>query len=364
MYVASGHILFARQTVLYAQAFDDRTLEVFGEPVRIVDDVMSNANGRAAFAASVDDVLIYRAGGTVAPLRRLAWYDREGKPLQELGSDDAYQLNFDLSRDGAQLAVSKTDVGSGGSDLYLIDLVRNAVSRRFTFDPFAGANGRDVTWSPDGSQLAYSRQPQGRATGTDIVAKASSGLGEEQALVELPGHDYVEDWSRDGQYLAFMHVDAEPPADIWVLPLTGDRKAFPVDESPFPKDEPHFSPDSKWLAYHTTESGMPQIHLVSVPLKERIVVTTEGGVQPRWRSDGRELFYLTVDGVLMAVDMTRPTSPGTPRQLFDTGIDVLPNVDQYAVHPDGKRFLLLQDLSEDAGNPITVVVNWNRRRQP
>lgn len=93
-------------------------------------------------------------------------------------------------------------------------------------------------------------------------------------------------------------------------------------------------------------------------------MTTEGGVQPRWRSDGRELFYLTVDGVLMAVDMTRPTSPGTPRQLFDTGIDVLPNVDQYAVHPDGKRFLLLQDLSEDAGNPITVVVNWNRRRQP
>ena len=357
-YVESGLLLFVRQQGLFAQAFDDRTLEVSGDPVRVADDILSNANGRAAFGVSQNGVLIYRAGGTNAPVRQLAWYDREGKPLQELGNADTYQLNFDLSVDGTQLAMSKADAASGASDLYLMDLARNAVTRRYTFDPLNSISGRDVVWSPDGSQLAYSRQPQGRSTGIDIVAKASSNLGEEQTLVELTGNDFIEDWSRDGQYLAFMHMESEPPSDVWILPLAGDRKPFPVDESEFAKDEPHFSPDSKWLAYNTNESGTHQIHVVSIPLKERIVVTTGGGVQPRWRSDGEELFYLGLDGALMAVDMSMPRSPGTPKKLLDTGIDVLPNIDQYAVHPDGKRFLLLKSVSEETGNPITVVVNW------
>jgi Tol biopolymer transport system component len=149
--------------------------------------------------------------------------------------------------------------------------------------------------------------------------------------------------------------------DLYVLPLFGDRKPFPVVQSPFRENEPHFSFDGKWLAYDSNESGAFQIYVTSFPaLDQKVQISTNGGGQPRWRRDGRELYYLASDGKLMAVDITAgpKMSSGIPRVLFDTRLILNPLQDQYAVTPDGQRFLVLTPVTESTTTPITVVVNW------
>jgi Tol biopolymer transport system component len=173
--------------------------------------------------------------------------------------------------------------------------------------------------------------------------------------------EYVEDWSFDGRYIVYGTWDPNP-TDLWALPLFGDRKPFPVIQSPFKKDEPHFSFDGKWLAYDSEESGKWQIYVVSFPAADqKRQISTNGGGEPRWRRDGKELYYLALDGKLMAVDMTTSSvlDSGVPRVLFDTGLVVDPTRDQYAVTQDGQRFLVLKPLAGAVPTPITVVVNWN-----
>ena len=227
------------------------------------------------------------------------------------------------------------------------------VTSRFTYDG-PNPNGRDVVWSPDGQQLAFSSYTKGNP---DIVVKKASGVGQEDLLAGSPNAEYVEDWSADGRYIVYG-TWAPDPTDIWAISLA-DRKPFPVVQSPFRKDEPHFSFDGKWLAYASEESGKWQVYVVSFPAADqKRQISTNGGSQPRWRRDGKELYYLALDGKLMAVDTTTSAGfgSGIPRSLFDTGLSVSPLQDQYAVTSDGERFLVLKGGA--APSPITVVVNW------
>jgi len=356
-YVDPGFVLFQRQGALFAQAFNPKALTLSGEPIQILDEVLTNAvNGRAAFAVSQNGVLLYRGARGVLGNQQFIWYDRSGKQLGPAGKPDAYAANFDLSPDGKQVALSIVDPTGSGPTLWLMDWARG-VTTPFTFGG-RGA-GTDVVWSPDGLRLAYSRSRE-RESGADIVAKNANGLGEEEVLVANPTPEWVEDWSKDGRYLAYITGSG---IGIWAIPQFGDRKPFPIVESPFDKDEPHFSFDSRWLAYNSSESGTSQIYVISFPAKDqKLQVSDTGGTQPRWKRDGTELYYLGLDGRMMAVNIRSGAKldAGSPRALFETGISVSVSRDQYAVTPDGQRFLLLKPLSDAAQAPLTVVVNWTR----
>jgi Tol biopolymer transport system component len=221
-----------------------------------------------------------------------------------------------------------------------------------------------VIWSPDGLRLAFSSFKNGNR---DVVVKNASGLGEETPLLDSTNREVLEDWSDDGRYIVYG-LDAGPnptPAqDLYALPLFGDRKPFPIVQSPFQENEAQFSFDGKWLAYSSNESGRFQVYVLSFPaLDQKRQISTNGGSQPQWRRDGKELYYLAPDGKLMAVNMTAGAEidSGTPRELFDTELTLSPLQDQYRVTPDGQRFLVLKPISEATPTPITVVVNWTAR---
>jgi serine/threonine protein kinase/Tol biopolymer transport system component len=366
-YADPGYLFFNRQQTLFAQSFNVRTLELSGEPIQIANDIRVNSSGRGAFAVSQNGVLVYRGNSAVAAMQQFTWWDRSGKVLETL-EPDAHVNDFDLSPDSTRIATSIVSE-TGQTDLFVLDWNRGA-RQRITFDTGA-AGGRDVVWSPNGLGLAYGRPPERRTTGVDIVEKAIVGLSEELPILEGPGNEYVEDWSRNESYIAYMRLAEGGQAgifDIWVLPLAGDRKPYAFLESSFEKDEPHFSPDSRWLAYNSSESGTSQVHIVSFPdKKQRCAVSINGGAQPRWNlTTGRELYYLALDGKMMAATIRtgEKLECGTPWALFDTGItgtgEVSITRDQYAVTRDGQKFLVLKPLSAAAQSPLTVIVNWER----
>jgi Tol biopolymer transport system component len=359
VYADPGFLLFQRQGVLVAQPFNPSTFEISGDPIRIADDVFVNSDGRAGVTVSHAGMLAYRSqvGGAN---QQFVWYDRNGQSLGSIGSPNAYNQGFDLSPDGRQVAVSILDPAIGASKLWVMDWARG-VTTPLTFAP----SGRDLVWSPDGRQILYSR-PRNNSTTNDIVEKNASGVGEERVLMAPPGMKYVEDWSADGRYIVYCAVtDVPGQTDIWALPSNGEGEAFPVVVSPFGKDEPHFSYDSKWLAYSSLESRTWQVFVISFPDgNEKRQISDTGGSQPRWNRDGTELYYLGLDGRMMAA--TIRTSPrldsDAPRRLFDTRLTVAPTLDQYDVTPDGQRFLILGSRSStDLERPaVNVLVNWTR----
>jgi Tol biopolymer transport system component len=356
VYAGPGYMLYQRDGVLFAHAFDAKTTTLAGEPIRVADQIPFNTlNGRSSFAASQTGVVVFRANAGSTATQRFAWFDRSGKEMGTAGEPGPYGENFALSPDGKQVAVSILDASSR-SDLWVMDWERGVTSR-FSYDAFGAATGRDVVWSPDGLKLAFSQASKGNP---DIYIKNASGIGQEELLVGSPNSEYVEDWSPDGKYIVYG-TWAPTPTDLWAINMTGDRKPFPVVQSPFRKDEPHFSFDGKWLAYSSEESGRWQIYVISFPAgDQKRQISTNGGAQPRWRRDGKELYYLATDGKMMAVDINTSAGIGSgiPRTLFDTGLNVQPTLDQYAVTSDGQRFLILKPIAGASPAPITVIVNW------
>jgi Tol biopolymer transport system component len=293
-------------------------------------------------------VLIHRSWTGYAQ-SQFVWVDRDGKPLGSVGEPGMYEEAFDLSGDGQKIVVGRTDPATSKMDIWLIE---REVSTRLTFD---GTASGDVIWSPDRLQIGYSSNRKGNQ---DIYVKKSSGIGEETLVVDSSKDAWAEDWSKNGRYLAY---GLGLPPDLFVIPLFGERKPLPIVESPFDKDEPHFSFDGKWLAYGSSESGNWQVYVVSFPAKDQTrQLSTSGGAQPRWRKDGKELYYLALDGKMIAVEIRvgAGIEPGPSHVLFDTGLNFAPGRDQYAVTADGQRFLLLRPSEESARTPITVVINW------
>ncbi|MBI2149280.1 MAG: protein kinase [Acidobacteria bacterium] len=354
-YAEPGYLLYQRQGTLFAQPFDAKRLNVKGDPVRIADEIPNNpANGRAAFAVSQNGVLVYRAGGGTAANSRFFWFDRAGKELQAAGDPAPYGTTFDLSPDGRQVAFARRDAATGANDIWLLDWARNAPTR-LTFDP---ANESDPVWSPDGLRIVFDSARKGNP---GIYQKNASGLGEETPVLETAKSEYVDDWSDDGRYIVYHSTEANG-SGLYALPLFGDRKPLTLVPPPFTKDEAHTSYDSKWLAYNSNESGTWQIYVISFPnLEQKFQISTNGGVQPRWRKDGKEIYYLALDGKLMAVDFNPAgrIQSGIPRVLFDTGLTPTGNTEQYVATSDGQRFLVLKPLTESTPTPITAVLNWN-----
>jgi Tol biopolymer transport system component len=357
------HLLFLRDGALMAQPMDSRTFEMAGEAFPIAERVgWFQAYGY--FSASDNGVLAYRSGAGEFGTMQLMWFDREGKPLSAAGPP-GLNNEFALSPDGKQVAVSQRDPQTGNMDLWLLDVLRG-VPQRFTFDP---AQERSPIWSPDGSRVTFASNRDGPF---NLSQKDAGGTGSEQALFKSDLTKYPLDWSSDGRRLLYYVEDLKTKADLWVLPLDSPGKPAPFLLTPFNETQGQFSPGPEaahWVAYASDESGSFQIYVQPFPAAAsggsgKFQISTGGGLQPRWRGDGKELFYLAPDGKLMAVEVK--TSPrfesGVPKALFATrifGPGPATHVFHYAVARDGKRFLVATVPAEEPESvPITVVVNW------
>jgi serine/threonine protein kinase len=366
-----GHLLFLRDNTLMAQPLDPQHFKLNGEPFPIAEQVGSRL-ALGFFSVSANGVLAYRPAST-AGSTRLVWFDRQGKPLAPLVAGSIFISGLALSPDGKRVAVDRIDP-TGNHDVWLLDAT-TGVPTRFTFEYMQGAGGVGA-WSRDGGRLAFSRTRSGSVT--EIFEKDSSGSGNEHLLLKSPTEGafiHPWDWSPDGRYLLFGVLDSKTGAHLWVLPLWADSgvepKPVPYLHTPANEGQAQFSPDGRWIAYTLIGGALDRadVYVESFPAGagKFQISTGEGGRQPRWRRDGKELFYISTDGKLMAVEVkTEPRfAAGAPKPLFD--VRTFPSTGsaggpfRYDVAPDGKRFLIdsRATSTEDSDSaPITVVLNW------
>jgi Tol biopolymer transport system component len=350
---ASGHVLFLRDGTLMAQPFAPDRLEFTGDSVAVAEHVGSYANF-GKFGASANGVLFFGAGS--AGTYQLTWYDRQGKALGTAGPPGLYG-GVALSPDGARVATSLADPQTVTGDLWLIELARG-ISTRFTFDPVHIGN---PVWSSDGRRIVFESL---RGGGSGLYQKSSNGAGNEEVLFRANDPLVLDDWTRDSRFLMYSRTDPKTKSDLWVLGLEGDRKPTPYLQTAFDESQGQFSPDGRWVAYRSDESGKPEIFVQPFPLSEggggKFQVSNGGGAQPRWRRDGKELFYVVNDRTVMAVDVN--TGPffqaGAPHRLFDAAFHVGGAWFHWDVTADGKKFLINAVAQESAGSPLTVVLNW------
>jgi hypothetical protein len=354
IYAPPGYLLFRRDAALMAQKFDPEKLELTGEPFRVADQVRAHALTYQTFASVSDNgVLIYENAGVGQT--QLVWTDRRGNQVGTVTPPGEYGA-LELSPDGRGVAFSQVDSLKGTHDIYVMDLVQH-VSRRFTFD---AARHFMPVWAPDGSRILFSSN---RERIPSLYLKDSNSAGDDELLLAGSTASFPTDWSRDGRFIVYGALDPKTLWDIWALPLEGDRKAFSVLQTPHSERGGQLSPDGRWLAYSSNESGTEEVYVKSFPRGAgKWQISRDGGWQPRWRRDGGELFYLAADGRLMAVETkTSPTFVGSlPRLLFPTRLGEFEEGGlgrSYAVAADGQRFLL-NSLFEQDRTAITVMLNW------
>ncbi|OGU68854.1 MAG: hypothetical protein A3H45_09005, partial [Ignavibacteria bacterium RIFCSPLOWO2_02_FULL_55_14] len=363
---AGGHFLFLREQSLMAQPFDVKNLSFTGEAFPVAEQVHYWADrNKSIFTVSENGVLAYQTGNSFGT-SQLIWFDRIGKELQKIASPGSFG-NFRLSPDGKNVAVSVVDTRSRNEDIWIYDLTRN-IQTRFTFDPAADNN---PVWSPDGSRIVFSSR---RKTSFDLYQRASSGAGGEELLLETDRNKSSSDWSLDGRFVLYSVTDPKSLTDLWILPLWGpakptgpsqatdDQKPIPFLQTVFFEYGLVMSPDNRWIAYGSNESGSGQVYVRPFPGPGgKYQVSASGGSRPRWRRDGKELFYVGNDNKLMAVEVSSKGQTfvvGAVRPLFE--IRATPGfVDTYDATADGKRFLVNTIVGEISASPVTLVVNWD-----
>jgi Tol biopolymer transport system component len=262
------------------------------------------------------------------------------------------------------VAVSINDSQTGTTDIWLADVARNTFSR-FTSVTGAGSIASFPAWSPDGKRIAFSiRLPD--AVQRNLYWKAANGIGQPELLAHGTGGDmgpYA--WSHDGKFIAYAESGGKTKRDIWLLPLEGDRKPIPYLNTVAVEDFPQFSPDSRWMAYASDESGQAQVYIQAVPQNgTRVQVSTTGGSQPRWRRDGKELFYVSADEKMMAAPIQSSNASieaETPKALFEGAPETIPETFLYQPTADGQRFLVIVPSNEGASPRLTMVLNWRAR---
>jgi Tol biopolymer transport system component len=350
-----GHLLFVRGGNLMAQPFDERKLKALGDATPVAGGLQDI--GPPSFSASRNGVWIFRK--SASEFGQLGWYDRSGKLLETVGEPGAL-ATVALSPDGSRIAVARrTEKGSALANLWIYEAPHGPATR-FTFTQ----NGEDwfAVWSPDGTQLIWSSNR--RDGNFDLYRKSSTGVGEDELLLKTNELKYANDWSRDGRFVLFSSIGNA--SDLWILPLTGnDRKPRTYLQTEFIESQGRFSPDGRFVAYTSNESGASEIYVRPFPEANagKWVVSSGGGNQPVWRGDGKELFYISADSKMMAVNVSSvPTfKSGTPKALFPISImggSLATNPTRYGVSTEGKRFIINSVLKEAAGAPITVLLNW------
>ncbi len=359
-----GWVLWVRPgtATLVAQRLDLTTATLVGQPVTLAEGVgVDLRTGRIAVSAAATGLLAYRRGD--GSLRQLTWVDRSGVARGAVGPRDATLSNPSVSPDGQRVAVSRTV--QGNEDLWLLDGLRDS---RFTFGPDVE---RFSVWSADGARVMFSLF---EAAGFDLYQKRSNGAGEAERLLTSVQTKVVTSASKDGRFVLFNGVDPQTNVDIWVVPTSGDRTPMVWRKTSFREGYAMFSPDGRWVAYQSNESGRPEIYVrpFGPPSDDSSAnqadgqwqVSTGGGIHPVWRHDGKELFYLNPAGELMAAPIAVSAAavvPRVPAALFPTrivggGLDAQ-QARQYDVAPDGR--FLINTVVDGTVAPIRLVLNWN-----
>ena len=353
---ASGFLLFTRGGSLVAQRMNEHSFDLAGEPVTIASGVAFDQSvDRSMFTVSQNGLLLYQTGN-VQLGSKIVFKDRTGKNVGEINSDLAEYYLPRLSPDEKKLACYIYDFQSHNADVWVQDLTRG-LKTRFTFTPTFETYS---VWSPNGREIVYSANSAGKY---DLYRKSSDGAGTEETLLRNGENKFVFDWSSDGKSILYGSAEnAKGHTDLWVLPTSGDKKPFPFLKTEFNENDARFSPDAKWIVYTSDESGKDEIYVRSFPEGgSKRQVSIEGGDSPRWRKDGKELYYFSEDNKMMAADITYKEGAieiEHVRPLFEVpGIVAQPYAD-YDVFPDGKKFLINVPFESQNSTPLTLVVNW------
>ena len=362
---ASGHLLYLRQRRMLASEFDAERVEVKGVPFTtgiegVVGDLVRG--GLPAISVAPGGVIAYRVGSGGAD-RQFVWFDRSGKEMEMVGGrDDAGPLSPNLSPDGRQLALLRRV--NGNADVWLLEVRRGLLS------PFTNHAAEDIfpIWCRNGSQIVFSSNRSGEM---GIYQKRSTGAdGEALILPTIPGElIFASDCSTDGQFLLYETRSRTTKGDLWAVPLSGEHKPLPVVEGTTNDRDGQFSPDGKWVAYTSNRSGRFEVYVQPFPGPGAAnQVSTGGGAQMRWQADGRELFFIALDGRLMAAPIkfgADGASAGVPVSLFATRIGRVlqgnPGA-QYIVSNDGQRFLMNTIVRDGGSTSIRLILNWKPTR--
>jgi Tol biopolymer transport system component len=359
-YAPSGHLVYVQGGSLVAVPFDPQRLEVTGTAVPVVEGVLQTpSSGAAQYSFSSTGSLVYVSGGVQAPERKLVWVNRNGAE-QPLAVPARTYMFPRLSPDGRRLAVN---IAEQETQIWLYDLSRETLTR-LTFE---GYSNLVPAWTPDGKRIAFTSNKEGAA---NLFWQLADGSGGVERLTTSEYTQVPMSWSPDGQLLAFFEVNPATQRDIWVLRL-GDpspgsgqvRKAQPFLRTQFDEAVPRFSPDGRWLAYVSDESGRYELYAQPYPGPGgKWQISTEGGTEPVWNPNGRELFYRSGNKMMAVQITTQPTfSAGKPKVLFAGQYQPTPVINaNYDVSPDGQRFLMLKpsESAEAAPTQINVVLNW------
>ena len=350
-YAPSGHLVYAQEGSLMAVPFDARRLEVRGTAVPAIEGVLqSPVTGTAQYSLSNTGSLVYVPGNVQGEQSKLVWISRNGAE-QPLAAPPRAYLNPRVSPDGQRIAVS---ISEQEAQIWLYDLPRETLSR-FTFE---GTSNQYPAWTPDGKRIAFRSNKEGAL---NIYWQRADGSGGLERLIAADESQTPNSWSPDGEALAFMEITT-PGQNIWVLRMH-DRKAEPLTGTAFVNGAPEFSPDGHWLAYISDESGRREVYVQAYPGPGgRWQISTDGGTEPHWNRNGRELFYRDGDRMMAVEVATQPTFTfGRPRMLFEGSYEPTPvTFPNYDVSPDGQRFLMLKPAEQErtAATQINVVLNW------
>jgi eukaryotic-like serine/threonine-protein kinase len=360
-YAPPGYLLFVNGDTLMAQAFDARRLALGGQPIFVAEHVGRATGGFSGVTAARNGTIAY------APILlasgRLNWFDRAGNQHGSAGPEGDY-VDFRLSPDERFVAASLVDSKASTVDIWITDLARSSTFRLSS----GGQLVASVAWSADGSRLIYRTNRNGG--GNQFFRRSAGGGGAEELLLTLEAERAAQirgpnivptDWSPDGEHILFIVSAPDTGNDLWILPLAGDRKPFKYLATPAEEMHGNFSPDGHFVAYTSNESGRFEVYVETFPRSDRKwSVSTNGGYEPRWRPDGREIYYLSEDRKLMAVSVGAGPSFGVPQALFQTRVPpgVHANRTHYVPSRDGTRFLVNTQSGDPSPTPITVVLNW------
>jgi dipeptidyl aminopeptidase/acylaminoacyl peptidase len=361
VYAPPGYLLWVDGDALLGQAFEANRLELSGRPFTVAEGVGRSTASESAVSVSSTGTLAY--AGVIVRHGRLTWFDRSGNELDSIPLEGDYP-DFRLSPDETRLAASMVDPRTNVPNVWLIELAAKRASPLT-----AGSFNTSAVWSPDGTRLMFRTLRSGLV---EFYQKSAFGSGHEEPVMSLEtqrasgdkGDVAIRiptDWSPDGRHIVYSNPGTTSRFDVWLLPLANKTSPVKLLDSASDEIQANFSPDGRLLAYSSNETGRYEVYIQTFPLSDRKwTVSTGGGYEPRWRGDGRELYYLAENRTLMSVSITDGPSVGVPRPLFQTRVSagVHPQRTNYVPSRDGSRFLVNTQRSDAPPAPITVVLNW------